>query len=167
MPRVERRMNLLWECDKRFTEFGCSRRLHNVSGSSSWVLPAWYSPIGGAASLARVSGELANARSHLGSSSSSSKIIEAILFDGNAYASCSLADKVFNARNPIAASNACTPSSNSVLASTLLQYTSCKSRQGSRYLYPAKSNDRPRSKSCKYVVVWCIVLGWNNSGTDT
>jgi len=89
-------MNLLWQCDKRFTKFRCSRRLHNVSESSSWVLAAWYSAIAGAASLARVSGEAANARSHLGSSSSSAKIIEAILFEGNAYAFCLLADKVFN-----------------------------------------------------------------------
>jgi hypothetical protein len=74
--------------------------------------------------LARVSGERANARSHLGSSSSSAKIIEAILFEGNAYASCSLADKVFNARDPIAASNAYARSSNSVIGSTLLYYFS-------------------------------------------
>src|SRR6476661_1986289 len=74
--------------------------------SSSWLLPARYSALAVAASLARAFGERENARSQRISSSSSSRIIEA-------RASCSLADNVFNL--------AIARSSNSVMATTLLQ----------------------------------------------
>ncbi|AFZ05598.1 hypothetical protein Osc7112_1040 [Oscillatoria nigro-viridis PCC 7112] len=107
---------------------GFMRRIHNVSGASSWVLPGGYSAIAEAASLVRASEERAFGGSPLVSSSSSSTVIEAILFvgvapvwAGNAYASCSLTDQVFNLAMILFKGSANARSSNSVMASTLLQ----------------------------------------------